>query len=303
MKKFISGLLLTVFIVVLWISSISLLILVPLKTTVNKGMVKNWIQNVDVATEIKKDTDLGQAVDDFLEPVYEKTREYGIDDQIILDIINSQEMKDLIGDVAANIIDYVLTGKNQKLISITDIEKLISDAIDDINNSGLYTINNDTKEQILNVIRDRVSEYQDLIPETKVFDEAIAKELTPKEMQLLNIVRYVLSFKFLIGLLIAFIVSTLGIISLKTSKVKWLKWWSIPLLVASIITMLVTVLLDVVRKQMENITVLNSIIRNSYILSGSIIVLMIIALIISAVLKRKLKGDENDDQTKALKEW
>ncbi len=295
MKKFFKGLALFILIGILYLTTASLLFLVPIKNTLKKNTIQDMISNIEVEKILEENPKFQEAIDDAFEPIYEETRKFGIDDDIIVKIIDSKEVKNLVGDVAGNIVDYAITGKNQKIISTENVENLISTAIDDINKSGYYEFKPEQKEKILKTVTDEVNKYQDFLPDTNI----IGDNLNEEEQNSLEFIRFVLGNKLLTYLIITMVISILGIVAVNWKKAKWVKNVSITILVASSIAFVTgmimmfginalladySYILDFIHKPIKNIL----------ILSGSSLITMIIVLVVYIIISKNMKNEKTE---------
>ena len=289
MKKFLKDLALTILTIVLFGSTIVLLLLIPIKYTVNKNIVKDMISSLEIEKMVAEDENFKSAVNEVFEPIFEETREFGIDDEVVVKIMDSKEVKNLIGGVTGNIVDYVITGKNQKLIATENIEELVSNAMDDIDDSGYYKFSKKERENVLNVVKKEVDDLQDYMPDTKVIEDTLSAE----ETKALNTIRFILSNELLIYVILIMIISILGILALRYKKVKWIKWNAITILISSILTSIVTIALMIINNVLFKLdynyiyNIFSKTINFSLILSLSVLVLMIITLIIYRIYHKK----------------
>ena len=289
MKKFLKGLISFILVITLFYSTTNLITVLSLKQSINKNSIKEMITDIDLETETKENAEIKKVVDDFLNPIYEETRELGISDEVVLKIINSEEVKDFIGNISGNFVDYIVTGKNQKIINTTDIESLVTTAINDV--SQYIEISDEDKTNIINVVKDEFTELESDIPDTSIIDDGMDNDTK----QIISYVRFILGFKYLLILIIIFIVSILGLLLVRFKDAKWVKYVSITLLVASIITSIVTAILLVLNNVIfkTEIPTIYSIISKpinfSLIISLSLFVLTIISLIVYGNLHKKTK--------------
>ncbi len=292
MKKVLKGFALTILVIVLFLSTTALLFLVSFKNTFSKNTMKNIVSNIQIEQIVEENPEVKEEIHEAFKPIYEETEKYGIDEDVIIKIMDSKEVKNFLGNITGNIVDYAITGENHKLIMTEDIEELVSGAIDSINNTGYVEISPKEKEDILKVVRDQAQEYQEAIPDTSVFEN----QLSVEDKESLNQVRFLLGNELMIYIIVAMVLSILGILALKWKNAKWIKWTAITVLASSILGSLITGILylanDILLK--EDIPyvfdIVNKILNLNIILQISIVVAMIVILIIySYVYKRKAK--------------
>ena len=289
MKKFLKGLSLTILTLVLFVATTLLLLLIPLKYIINKNVVKDMISSLEIEKMVTEDENFKSAIDEVFAPIYEETRQLGIEDKVVVKIMDSKEVKDLIGGITGNIVDYVITGKNQKLITTENIEDLVSTAINDIDASGYYKFSEKERDSVLKVVKNEVDELQEYIPDTKVIEDTLNKD----DMKYLNIIRFVLGNELMMYTILIMVISFLGILALEYKKAKWIKWNAITILISSIFTSIITIILFIANNALFRLNyqyiynIFSKTINFSSIISLSILVLMIITLIIYHMYLKK----------------
>ncbi len=289
MKKFLKGLALTILTIVLFLSTTVLLLLIPLKHTINKNVVKDMISSLEIEKMVTEDENFKSAVDEVFMPIYEETRQFGIDDEVVVKIMDSKEVKDLIGGVTGNIVDYVITGKNQKLITTENIEDLVSTAMNDIDASGYYKFSEKERESVLSAVKNGVDELQEYMPDTKVIEDNLNQE----DMKYLNIIRFVLGNELMIYTILIMVISILGILALEYKRAKWIKWNAITILISSIFTSIITIILLIANNALFRLdyqyiyNIFSKTINFSLMISLSALILMIIILIIRHIYCKK----------------
>lgn len=289
MKKFLKGLSLTILTIVLFGVTALLLLLIPIKYTINKNIVQDMISSLEIEKMVSEDESFKSAVDEIFAPIYEQTRQFGIDDEVVVKIMDSKEVKNFIGGITGNIVDYVITGKNQKIIATENIENLISTAMDDIDASGYYKFSEKQRSSILKMVKNEVDDLQEYMPDTKDIEDNLNKE----DMAYLNVIRFILGNKLMMYTILIMVISLLGILALEYHKAKWIKWNAITILVSSILTSLITIILLVANNALFRLdyqyiyNIFSKTINFSLILSLSILTLMIIILIAYRIYHKK----------------
>ncbi len=289
MKNFLCAIATTILIIILFISTTFTLLLLPVKHTFKGKTFKTIISNLEIEKIIKTNDELKKAVDEVLDPIFVQTHKLGIDDEVIIQIMDNKEVKNVIGNITENIMDYAITGENKKIISNENITEAINSAIININESGYYKINEQEKTNLLNIVNNKITEYQDIIPNTNAIDDKI----NPEHKEFIENIRFILGNKLLAYLIITLIISILLILLLKWKQLKWIKYSAVTILISSIITNIITALisLPVICKVNQNydyiLDIINKFVKYSYIVSISTLISMIIILIIYKILKNK----------------
>ncbi len=281
---------------IVFVATLALLILGPVKYMLGKGNIKNVITSIDIEDTITKSPEYKEMVDELLDPIYEETRKFGISDEIVVKIIDSKEVKNLIADISSNVVDFALTGESKELLSTQDIETLVSDVIDDINNLKLYEISKEQKDDILNIVRDKATEYEELMPTTDIIADAIPSE----DQETFELVQFTLSDTLMWYIAIALGVALLSLALINYAHGKIFKVGTIPVLVASTLTTIASAVIFWVAK-MQVATdfpyvydIVYQGIKFSLILSGSILISTIAILIVYAIVSSKLNNKKVD---------
>ncbi len=295
MKKFFKTLGTIILGIVLFLGVTVLLILIPLRGTINENTVRNMVSSLEIEKEVENNPELKESLEETLMPIYDITREVGLSDDVVLKLLDTDEVKDFIGDIGSNVYEAIITGKSQKIINVQNIERIISEAIDDINALDIYEIDNKTKDEIINFFKEEASEYEDLLPETDIILDGLSEE----EVKTLDIVRFTLSNELIMIVSIITLGSFFLIILLNLAKWKWIKVSSGIVLGSTILMILVTsVILGVNNYYLaSNYAYISDFIKEyvnlNYLLSGiTFLVMLVILITYSIVLKRKVKKEE-----------
>lgn len=229
--KVLKNILLTILVIILFISTTSLISLYTIRKTISKESIKNNIVNTDIEKIVEENPKLEDALKDTLEDVYTTLDELNIDEEIVLKILNSSQVKELIGDITGNVTEYFLTGEDKKLISTESIVNVIGSVMDDINETDLYNFSKEQKENILKSIEKGIDENEEFIPDTSIIED----ELTNEEIKDMEIVRFIFSDRLMLYIVLGEIVTIGFIILLSLNKFKWVKIISITILASSLL--------------------------------------------------------------------
>lgn len=281
--KVIKNLIVTLLIIILFFCSTILLILIPIKKEINDNFTKNILTSINFEKMIEENPRLKEGIDKTLKPIYDETEKYGVNEDLIIKIFNSKEVKELIGDISDNVIKAIISGKDTKIISEENIEDVISDTIDDINTNNICNIGPEVKEEILKVTKKELNKIQNYIPDTSLINENLSKQ----DKQKLKIVRFILFNKFL-GIVLAITIVSLSVIFLLKRKSKHkFSLMLIPILIPTIISLLVTLVMHLFIAT-YNLNYLESFLKTNYYLD-IILVILIISILILAKITPKNK--------------
>ena len=281
MKKVLKGIALALLVLMLYSCTGSLFSLLPIKHAVGRNGIKEAISSLEIERLVDENPQFQEVINDMLQPIYEETQNFGIDDaivdEVVVKIMDTKEVKELVGDITSNLVDFVLTGEEQKLINTDNIESLVGTVIDDINEQGLFEISMEDKNQILQVVREQVNENEDFLPDTSLIEDAFDSETE----QVLNNVRFALGNELVLYLVIGILLSIVGI-SLLFKSLR-----NIPstFFLTFVIGMIGGIVLQSDLPYVYDL--LAPSIQYSYVLSGSVLLLMIITLIVYHFVHKK----------------
>lgn len=287
MKKFISIILSIILIILIAF----LICLIPIKKVLQKDNVKEIVSSIEIEEMIKEDENFKEVIDELFTPIYIEARKYNISDEYVVKLMNSDEVKSLIASITGNIIDSALTGENQKIIQNEDISNLVTKAIEKINNGNFITINEEAQEKILQIVNDKIEDYQEYIPDTQEVENA----LDDKTMGTLKIVRFFFDHNFVVYLSVAIIGVSFIIILLNLTKFKWLQYLGVNLMISSFFVLILSIIvkiflrnnyayiLDILDNNYNTITTLGTI-----TLFSSIVILIIYFVICKLTSKKKI---------------
>lgn len=279
-------------IVILFISTLGLFILIPIKHTISTTNIKEIITNIDIE-EIVNNEAIENNLKEYLQPLLDEAEDFGIDEDIVIKVLNTNEIKGLVGDIAGNIVHYAITGENTKIITTKDIENILKTTIDDVD-ENIFPIKDEDKNKIINVFTENFPKYEELLPDTKMLES----NLDSNVKTLINVGRFIVSNELILYLSIATVIALSGLIYLKKEKLKWVKGCTITPFIAAIISSILysgiaigaKVILHSEYAYIYNI--IHSSINFGVIFNICMVLLMIAILVTFSILKKKkvIKG-------------
>ncbi len=296
MKRFLKGLGLVILNIILFVAISSLLLLLPIRKVVAEDTIKDIILDFDIESAVNNNDDVKNEVKNLFKPIYDEAKEFGIDEEVVNKLINSKEVKELIGTATGNLIESALTGKDKKIISDNDIEKLINKAFENINKNSEQKLSKTEQDKILNAVKENIKMVQEAIPDNTLIED----NLNSNQKSNLKIVRFILSDKLLFYILGIIIIAILGILILDFKKGKWIKDIAITTLISASLSLISTVIITLLSKILlkDARTIMNiakRFLNFSLVLSIVILVIMILILISYVILKKKKEPKEAID--------
>lgn len=149
--------------VLIFILIVALVFLYSGKSLVNRENLSNYIENAEVLNmDINVIFNLEESGITLKEKIYQLGLESNIPEDVLDDIISSDEINIIFGDFFSNTIDYLVNGLNKPQLSEDSINKLIevaNDSLEDHINLMLES------EQLEEYIRYFCSKLADIVPE------------------------------------------------------------------------------------------------------------------------------------------
>ena len=293
--KILKNIALVILVIVLFLGSFSLITLFTIKHTVSKDSIKDMIVSTDVEKIIKENPELESSLKDSLKEVYDTLEELNINEDIVLKVLNSSEVKGLVGDVMGKVAEYFLEGKDQKLIDADNITSIIGGVMDDINETKLYNFTEKEKNDILDSIKKGIEENEEFLPDTSILEDT----LTEEEQQDLEIVRFIFGGELFTYILVGSLIAFGLIVVLSLKKAKWVKITSSTILVSGTLMAILMLILLVGTKLLG--------IEYSYVVDiikmmpifglkvAGVIIILMIAILIAYHLINKHKNITNNN--------
>lgn len=294
MKNFFRKLILSILTIFLFLSATLLLLILPISNNLNRNNIEKIIESFEIEQLTKNTPEIESTINEVIKPIYEENQITGIDYDTLLTSINSKDIKNLTSDVTNNMIEYILTGKDQDLISKNQLEKLLSDII---NSQTQYQLTDIEKTKILESVHEKSNEYMQLIPKTSIIENS----LTSDEKEALKALQFILGGKLKSYLIISIIICIIGIIIFKSKKLNAIKSISITILASGISSLLTTLITGQINKivfesEIYIYNIIDAIIKNSLFISISTIISMIILLIICNIAITKISKTKKSNQ-------
>ena len=221
--------------IILFFSTVSLLLLFPISNSFKKDNIEKIIKNFEIEKLTMHEVEFMKNIDSILGPIYEDN-DNKISPEEILEILNTKELNNLTTDITSNMMEYILTGKDTALISEDKLEEIIFHIINTIDEKGQLT--EKEKANILQNIHEKSKKYIKQIPKTSILEDY----LTPKEERKLRTVQFILGEKLRICLVITAIICIIGITIFKTKKIEGIKTGLNIILTAGISTLIITLI-------------------------------------------------------------
>ena len=237
LKSFISGLFSLVFGILLVIT----VCVFSVSSFATKENIVSKMKETDILTEVKKirnsgssegNSKLAQVIDE----MYSLASQFSVDEEVVDGIIDSDITKEIIGDAAGNLTDYIINGADTKALSEDDIYNLIDDNLDDILDENDIKIDKGQKEKFLREVKKQLPDIVEVIPTSKeLMNNSYADNI--------KIFQTVFGTNTKIVLCVSLAISALIVIILKRKEFEWCSNIGVSMLISGLVIIGISLLL------------------------------------------------------------
>lgn len=262
MKKVVKFLLLILTILFTVLLSLNITIFTIRKLSENyisREFVLNTINNIDINELL---TQNGEEIEE-IKIIKDKFKEAGIPEELIIDFISSEPIKEATTDVTNRVIDYVFYGKESEYeIKEDEIysfleEKLpiISKELQEKNIPKSEYLTQENQTKILNKVKQEIPIIQQNLNKImkKVENKLQNSEYQDKFNKILSITKTIYSKEVTILLFVIFIICIIFICLTRRSIFKSLKWIGFGYLISSILLYIMSLIIPLLLEKMNEI--------------------------------------------------
>lgn len=228
--------------------------------------------------------------------IYQQAQNYGISSEDVDKIINSDTTKDLISEYLGSNAEFIMNGSEPLPLTGSEITKIFKENIDTISKEANINLTESQTENMISVLEKNADKLATTLPSSKQLTEKI-------DQNQLKTIRFMFSTTFKIILIVGAIILAGLIALLRKSWYRWAMWTGITTLIASISTMLgsliVTPLFNLIQDYIPSylanlISGFIDVLGKQLLLVGFIgITLAIIQIIFSKIMTTKLESVED----------
>ena len=246
------------------------------------NIVKN-MEQADILTEVKKIRNSGNSegqsgVTQVIDEMYSLASQFSVSEEVVDKIIDSKITKEIIGDAVGNLTDYIINGKETRILTADDAYDLINDNLDDILKSTDISIDEGQKEKFLREIKKQLPDMVEVIPTS---EDLLGSdyEYGIKQMQ------EIFSQDTKIVLSVCLVISMVIVIIIKRKKFEWCVNLGVALLIAGLVTVGMALVLPSFALELMNSTDL-SLFATSFtdLLSKPILYSGVVTLVLAIIL-------------------
>ncbi len=261
--------------IIMFFNAMEIIGIVSLRAILSSSATQKLIKETDVTEIIEEVKESGE-----LDPIYNEAEKYGVSEDKIDEVLNSDEAKEYYGTILQKYID----GTDDTLDA--DTQKLIDEAADKYN----IDINEEQKEEITKNINEIV-----VVNKKEVVNNELADNINKYK-------KFVKNNALLIISTISLLVEALLIIILNIKKKNFMSYFGVCCLLVAIFTCLLTFGFQIILAALNQDIKLNLVklfggfLKKGYILSIGLFIVMIICFIINKIIKVKPEKKEVKDE-------
>lgn len=290
MKNFVKTFLATIFSIFLFCALFGGVVLFNVEHNLSKKMIVKSVKEVDVVEVIEelKYTE-GMNSTTIIDEVYEEADAMGVSKETVDQFLNSNAVKETIGNVIGTLTEGALTGKSQELITVEEWNDMLDQAVSEIKENENIALTEEQEEKFLEEVKSHSDDIIERLPTTEEFTNTVTSQ------ELVD-VQYIFGeqVKILgIGSIILFVIL---IFLLKYKDRTWLLYLATPLMVLGIMLLIsgvgiLPIILNVLEESEVGTTIIQiavSNFKNSFVISGIVaLIVSIMCFIFHKVPKKK----------------
>lgn len=198
-----------------------------------KDNIVNKVQDTDILTEVKKVRNSGSVegnsgITQAIDEMYSLASQFSVSEKVVDKIIDSNLTKEIIGEAVGNVTDYMVNGKEAKVLSEEDTYNLISDNLDKVLEENNLSIDDGQKEKFL---REVEKQLPDIVQIIQISDDSLAAD------SLLSKIQTIFSDNTKILLCVCLTISGFIVIIFKRKGFEWCANMGVALLIAGLVIM------------------------------------------------------------------
>ena len=165
LKSFVAGL----FTLVFGVLVVATICVFSISAFATKDNIVDKMQDTDILTEVKKirnsgSTEGASGVTQVIDEMYSLASQFSVSEEVVDQIIDSDLTKEIIGEAVGNLTDYMVNGKDTKVLSEEDAYNLISDNLDEVLKENDLSIDEGQKEKFLREVEKQLPDIIEVVP-------------------------------------------------------------------------------------------------------------------------------------------
>lgn len=231
---------------ILFLSITTFSILFNTSRFLGKETITKTVQKISIVELAKEQTPEAMQMRNMLDTLYKKASNYGIDEKSVNEIIDSDPVKEYVGEMASRLSTYLLTGEKGEVLTKEKFNQMFDKNMDQVLERTSLNITERQKEEFKGFIEENSSRIIEQIPTV----EKLSMQIPAKGIQSLRIF---FSSSLKIGCIVAMVLSVLCLIFLYSKDKKWLKYIGVPVLISSLFLFAFGLVLPVIFKVISDL--------------------------------------------------
>ena len=230
LKSFVAGL----FTLVFGVLVVATICVFSISAFATKDNIVNKMQDTDILTEVKKirnsgSTEGASGVTQVIDEMYSLASQFSVSEEVVDQIIDSDLTKEIIGEAVGNLTDYMVNGKDTKVLSEEDAYNLISDNLDEVLKENDLSIDEGQKEKFLREVEKQLPDIIEVVPTSEdLLGSSYGSDIDK--------IQTIFSDNTKILLCAGLIISGVIVIILKRKEFEWCANLGVALLIAGLTT-------------------------------------------------------------------
>ena len=230
LKSFVAGL----FTLVFGVLVVATICVFSISTFATKDNIVDKMQDTDILTEVKKirnsgSTEGASGVTQVIDEMYSLASQFSVSEEVVDQIIDSDLTKEIIGEAVGNLTDYMVNGKDTKVLSEEDAYNLISDNLDEVLKENDLSIDEGQKEKFLREVEKQLPDIIEVVPTSEdLLGSSYGSDIDK--------IQTIFSDNTKILLCASLVISGAIVIILKRKEFEWCANLGVALLIAGLMT-------------------------------------------------------------------
>lgn len=230
LKSFVAGL----FTLVFGVLVVATICVFSISAFATKHNIVDKMQDTDILTEVKKirnsgSTEGASGVTQVIDEMYSLASQFSVSEEVVDQIIDSDLTKEIIGEAVGNLTDYMVNGKDTKVLSEEDAYNLISDNLDEVLKENDLSIDEGQKEKFLREVEKQLPDIIEVVPTSEdLLGSSYGSDIDK--------IQTIFSDNTKILLCASLVISGAIVIILKRKEFEWCANLGVALLIAGLMT-------------------------------------------------------------------
>lgn len=232
MKDIFKSLLTFLSVIIFFVTLMLLIVMCNVSHFFTADNITKGILKMDVAKalhEMENSNVNGNKVTEILDNAYIVAEYYKIPSSVIDEMVNNSSIKEFFGMTAGNITDYIVNGRDNKILTSKEFNKILDDNIDDWIKASNSTVTDQQKKDFLDTVKKQSGQIIDNLPNSSSISKKLGINYLDDIHKIFNN-----NSKIIIGIIM--LISLLSIIMLHWKNHRNIIYVGYTCLIAGIIT-------------------------------------------------------------------